>query len=156
MKNAFMVWDDAFTTGELDSVEAYGDRMLHQEAGLAEEGNIDHGIRSTRIAWLAHNRETSALYERIIQMVHRLNSEAYHFEVTGLENIQYTVYRDTEGGYYHWHIDHGPHNPMPGKISLSIQLTDPSQYEGCDLQFMVSNTIGVAPRKRGSRLGDRT
>ena len=38
----------------------------------------------------------------------------------------------------------------PRKLSLSVQLTDPSQYEGCDLQFQVSDKVGVAPRKRGT------
>ncbi len=149
MKNAFMVWDDALTALELDSIEAYGDRMLQQQATLAQ-GDINHDIRSTRVAWLAHSPETSALYERLIQVVRRLNDEIYHFDVTGLENIQYTVYHDTEVGHYHWHIDYGPDNPKPRKISLSIQLTDPSQYEGCDLQFQVSDKIVVAPRRRGA------
>jgi PKHD-type hydroxylase len=150
MKNAFMVWTDFFTAGELNAFEEYGDRMVHEKATLAVKGDHDDDIRITEVAWLEHNRETSGLYERVLQVIRRLNSEIYHFDVTGLENIQYTVYRGTEGGYYHWHIDHGAHNPKPRKISISIQLTDPSHYEGCDLQFQVSNSIGVAPRTRGA------
>jgi PKHD-type hydroxylase len=150
MKNAFMQWDDAFTPGELDAVVEYGDRMVHQKAQLAAKVDNDADVRITRVAWLAPNRETSALYERIVQIVRKLNDEIYRFDVNGLENIQYTVYDGTEGGHYHWHIDHGPHNPKPRKISLSIQLTDPSQYEGCELQFQVSHKIGVAPRTRGT------
>jgi PKHD-type hydroxylase len=150
MKNAFMVWNDVFTAGELDAFEEYGDRMVHQKAQLAVKGDIKDDIRITRVAWLEHSRETSALYERITQVARKLNDEIYRFDVTGLENIQYSVYHGTEGGHYHWHIDYGPHNPKPRKISMSIQLTEPSQYVGCDLQFQVSNTIGVAPRKRGA------
>ena len=145
-----MVWEDVFTAAELDAFEEYGDRMVHKKAELALNGHIEEDIRITQIAWLGHNPESAALYEKIFQIVHKLNNEIYHFEVTGLEDIQYTVYRATVGGHYHWHIDHGPHNPKPRKISLSIQLTDPSQYEGCELQFQVSNKIGVAPKKRGA------
>jgi PKHD-type hydroxylase len=150
VKNAFMAWENAFTSEELDAFEEYGDRMVLRKAELAVKGDQDDDIRITDIAWLEHNRESSALYERIVQVVQKLNSEVYHFDVNGVENIQYTVYRAAPGGYYHWHIDHGPHNPKPRKISLSIQLTDSAQYEGCDLQFQVSNSIGVAPRKRGT------
>jgi PKHD-type hydroxylase len=60
------------------------------------------------------------------------------------------VYDATEGGHYDWHIDYGPDNMKPRKISMSIQLTDPSKYQGCDLQFMLSNEIRVAPRTRGA------
>jgi PKHD-type hydroxylase len=150
MKNAFMVWNDFFTADELNAFEEYGDRMVHEKAALAVKGDNDDDIRITEIAWLEHNRESSGLYERVLQVIRRLNSEIYHFDVTGLENIQYAVYRGSEGGYYHWHIDHVPHNPKPRKISMSIQLTDPSQYQGCELQFQVSNAIGVAPRTRGA------
>ncbi len=150
MKNAIMVWNDFFTASELDAFGEYGDRMVLEKAGLAVKGDRDDDIRITEIAWLEPNRETAALYERVLQMVRRLNGEVYHFDVTGLEKIQYTVYRGLQGGHYHWHIDLGPHNPKPRKISISIQLTEPSQYEGCDLQFQVSNIIGVAPRTRGA------
>lgn len=149
MKNAFMVWEDVFSAAELDAFEEYGDRMVLQKATLAA-GDNDDDIRITQVAWLEHSAESAALYERIGQLVRKLNQEIYRFDVTGLENIQYTVYRAAQGGHYHWHIDHGPHNPKPRKISLSIQLTEPSQYAGCDLQFQVSNKIGVAPRKRGA------
>lgn len=150
MKNAFMVWEDVFSGGELDAFEEYGDRMVHQKAELALKGHLDEDIRITEIAWLEQNPESAALYEKIFQIVRKLNHENYHFDITGLENIQYSVYRAAAGGHYHWHIDHGPHSPKPRKISMSIQLTDPSQYEGCDLQFQVSNKIGAAPRKRGA------
>ena len=150
MKSAFMVWNDLFTTSELDAYEAYGDRMVQHKASLAVTGDKDDEIRITKVAWLEPRPETAALYERLVQVVNKLNSEFYHFDITGLENVQYSVYHGTEGGHYHWHIDHGPHNIKPRKISMSIQLSDPSQYEGCDLQFQVSHKVGMAPRTRGA------
>lgn len=150
MKNAFMVWDNVFSATELDTIEAHGDSMVHQKAELAIKGDINSNIRSTQMAWLQHSQETAALYERMLQVVRKINSEIYQFDVTGLEAIQYTVYHSSEGGHYDWHIDYGPHNPKPRKISFSMQLTDPSHYEGCELQFQVSNTIGTAPKRRGA------
>jgi PKHD-type hydroxylase len=32
----------------------------------------------------------------------------------------------------------------------SFQLTDPARYQGCELQFQVSDNIGVAPRTRSA------
>jgi PKHD-type hydroxylase len=150
MKNAFILWNDAFTPGELDAIETYGDRMVHQKAEIAVRSANDDLIRITRIAWLERNAETAALYARVQEVVSRLNSEIYRFDVTDLEDIQYSVYDGVEGGHYGWHLDHGPHNAKPRKLSMSIQLTDPSKYEGCDLQFQVSDKIGVAPRDRGA------
>ena len=145
-----MVGHDAFAPGELDAIEAYGDRMVHQKAEIAVKSDNDDHVRITRIAWLERNAETALLYERLAQLVAKLNSDIYRFDVTDLEKIQYSIYDGAEGGHYGWHMDHGPHNPKPRKLSMSVQLTDPSQYEGCDLQFQVSDKIGSAPRQRGA------
>ena len=36
------------------------------------------------------------------------------------------------------------------KLSLSVQLTDPERYGGCDLEFQAGNRIETAPRDRGA------
>jgi hypothetical protein len=71
MKNAFMVWNDFFIAGELNAFEEYGDRMVHEKAALAVKGDNDDDIRITEIARLEHNRETSGLYERVLQVIRR-------------------------------------------------------------------------------------
>jgi PKHD-type hydroxylase len=150
MKNPVTVWDDAFSLEELEAIEDYGDRLLLQKATLQAPGRNDDSIRITRVARISPDPDIRPLFDRIAQVVHRLNQENYQFDVRGLENLQYTVYHGAEGGHYTWHVDHGPDNPTPRKISLSIQLTDPAQYEGCDLQFQTSGQISLAPRRRGA------
>ena len=80
----------------------------------------------------------------------RLNTQFYRFALTGLENLQYTVYDGKEGGHYDWHIDYGRNSHKPRKISLSVQLSDPSHYEDCDLQFQIGSGVTTAPRTRGT------
>jgi PKHD-type hydroxylase len=46
-------------------------------------------------------------------------------------------------------VDHGPIR-VQRKLSISVQLSDPSQYDGCELQFQAGNAIETAPRERGS------
>ena len=148
--NRFILWEDVLSTAELDAIERLGDRMIQQTAELALEGEVDRRVRSTRIAWIRHGPETAALYQRITQLVRHLNETIYRFDITGIEALQYTVYHQAEGGHYDWHVDYGPHNPQPRKLSFSLQLTDPAQYEGCDLQFQVGPQIGVGSRARGA------
>jgi PKHD-type hydroxylase len=150
MKNAFIAWTNVFTAAELDAIERAGDAMGQEKAVVAIPTDNDDPLRITQIAWMKRDEQTAILYDRIIAVVQRLNTEVYHFDVTGLEQLQYTVYHGAKGGHYDWHIDYGPHNLKPRKISLTLQLTDPSQYEGCDLQFRVGNKIGTAPRERGT------
>jgi PKHD-type hydroxylase len=150
MKHPVTVWNDVFSPSELQAIEDYGDRLALQKATLQVRGPNDDAIRITRVARIAPGPESKALFDRIAQLVQRLNQDVYRFDVRGLENLQYSVYHGAEGGHYTWHVDYGPDNPTPRKISLSIQLTDPAQYEGCDLQFQMSEQISVAPRRRGA------
>lgn len=150
MKNPVTVLEDAFSPSELEAIESYGDRLTLHKAALQVPGQNDDAIRITRIARIAPAPETRMLFDRVAQVVRRLNEEVYRFDVRGLENLQYTVYHGAEGGHYAWHLDYAPDNPTPRKISLSIQLSDPAQYEGCDLQFQLSDQVAVAPRRRGA------
>lgn len=150
MKSAVNVWDDAFSPGELQAIEDYGDRLLLHKAALQSPGQNDDPIRITRVARIAPGPESKPLFDRIAQVVQRLNQENYQFDVRGLENLQYSVYHATDGGHYTWHVDYAPDNPTPRKISLSIQLTESAAYEGCDLQFQMSGQISTAPRQRGA------
>ena len=76
------------------------------------------------------------------------NNRSYQFDLRGFaEAPQYMVYRDAEGGHFDWHMDIGPMPPR--KLSLTIQLTDAAQYEGCQLQFNTGTAIVSAPKNRG-------
>jgi PKHD-type hydroxylase len=144
--SGFLAWDDILTAAELDAIEQYGDAMVQQKAVVAIPGANDDTVRVTQVAWLEHKAETDAFYRRFSQIVRHLNAEVYRFDITGLENLQYTVYHGREGGHYDWHIDYGPHNPRPRKLSLTVQLSEPSAYEGGELQFKVGPQAGAGPK----------
>lgn len=150
VQGPFIAWEDAIPSAELDAIEQYGDRLLLQKAEIAGKPDDISAVRITRLAWIERNDETAKFYDRLAQIVLQLNTRFYHFALTGLENLQYTIYDGKEGGHYDWHIDFGRHNHLPRKLSLSVQLSDSAQYEGCDLNFQIDSKIEVAPRKRGT------
>jgi PKHD-type hydroxylase len=69
-------------------------------------------------------------------MITEANDELWKFDIHDvLENIQYTEYHATDDGHYDWHQDIGPGNASLRKISLTVQLTEDSAYEGGDLEI---------------------
>ena len=65
------------------------------------------------------------------------------------ENIQFTEYDSAYDGYYDWHIDTGGKELSSNrKLSMSVQLSDPSEYEGGELQ--VVKETNVLKKNRGS------
>jgi len=148
-----VVCENVFTPAELDRIESHGEAMLPQKAALAGEGWAEGGgerVRITRTAAIAASPDTKWLYDRMQAVIRKVNEQVYQFDVRGFsENFQYTVYHGTEGGHYDWHIDWGLKN-VQRKLSLSLQLSDPAGYEGCDLQFQGMRQIETAPRDRGA------
>jgi len=149
----FAVWLNAFTPTELDQIEAYGDRLASSQATVAADKVHDivrDKVRVTRTAWLFPSAETKWIYDRLQRVVRTLNDRVYKFDISGFsEPFQYSIYHASENGHYDWHVDQG-HLKTPRKLSISVQLTDPSRYEGCDLQFHGGKQIEVGVRDRGA------
>jgi PKHD-type hydroxylase len=149
----FAVWIKGFTTEELDAIIATGEKLTHQKATIEDQGELGvaENVRITRTAWITHKPETNWLYEKLWRIGYHLNQSIYRLDLTGLsEQLQYTVYESGEGGHYDWHVDHSTMTPMPRKLSLSLQLSDPAEYEGGALEIRAANSIETAPMERGT------
>ena len=65
----------------------------------------------------------------------KMNEKFYNFDVDKCEIFQYTIYKET-GDHYNWHVDSDQvTDTLLRKISVSVQLSDPSEYEGSDLEI---------------------
>ena len=55
-------------------------------------------------------------------------------EVSDIFDIQYTIYDGEEQGHYDWHFDTfwANNTEYDRKLSITIQLSDPNDYEGGD------------------------
>jgi len=154
LPGALVAWQDLFNNAELDAIAQLGDRLALGKAELsaAEQGYED--IRRTLVAWVERNPETDLLYRRLEDAVLALNARFFRFDLSGLATFQYALYGGPDGGHFDWHKDYGrdPSDPArePRKLTLSLQLSDPSDYEGCELQVRAGNQIDIAPRARGA------
>jgi len=144
-------WKNAFTPKEVDAIVAYGDGLEPMRAEIAgRKDNTDH-MRITRVAWMERKPGIEWLFARLEQMVLQINAQFYNYDLFGLvESFQYTVYEGAEGGHYGWHVDVGEKNYEPRKISLSLQLSDPSGYEGGDLILQAGDGELRAEKSRGA------
>lgn len=136
-----------FSDAELDAIEQSGDRMALITAPMGG-GRQDNSKRITKVAGFEHTEENKWIYERIARAVGLLNQN-YRFNLTTFREVfQFMVYRDVEGGHFNWHIDQGP--TVTRKLSLTLQLTDPARYQGCELQFNNGADVWSAPKERGT------
>jgi PKHD-type hydroxylase len=132
----------------VDAIIELGEAGLPQAATLTR-GYEDQTTRKTTISWLkTDNPAITPYFLALANDALKVNQEKWRFDLWGfIDSLQYTVYH--EGDEFGWHIDCGPKLP-PRKLSVSVQLSDPADYDGGDLQLRVSDTVETAPRARGT------
>ena len=158
MKGGTVAWHGLFSAAELDRLEHYCDGLALEQARVTGDGY--HSIRTTRVAWVERNSQTTeALYRKMEEVVLRLNAEHFRSDLSGLAPLQYALYSQSDAGFFDWHIDYGRDNADPAqeprKITLSLQLSDAGSYDGCDLEVRAAHLIDVAPRQRGTLVAFR-
>lgn len=154
LSGALVSWPGLFTMAELDAITRYGDSLALASAELSVGGAAYDSIRKTLVAWVNRNPQTEFFHRRLEEAVLALNARYFRFDLSGLADFQYAVYGGPEGGHFDWHKDYGrdPSDPgrEPRKLTLSLQLSDPADYDGCELQVRAGHKIDIAPRERGA------
>jgi PKHD-type hydroxylase len=153
--HGFVTWINGFSNEDIDRITKYGDSLIKEKAsigGFSVNENYSH-LRESQVSWFELNAETNWLYERLAYILRQLNGQFYRYDITGFsENFQYTVYDGNSKGHYSWHVDEA--NGMnidssPRKLSMVIQLSDPLDYEGGNLELMRSSDIETVEKSKG-------
>jgi PKHD-type hydroxylase len=137
---------------------------------------LDEDIRKSKNTWIPTTHWITGWLWHYVQAANR-NNFLYDISFIESESMQYARYG--VGEYYHWHSDtsipvqYKPQiqisatesttddnylreraaikNELVRKISFSLQLSDPDDYEGGNIQFIdESNQNYIAPRQKGS------
>jgi len=105
------------------------------------------GYRSVSLQPLG-NIEDQWPVEAIINAISDINEKFYRFDLSGMLFDQDTPsilkYEGARKDHYNWHIDlSGGYTTR--KLTFTLQLSDPSEYEGGDLEFAPPNIVGLGP-----------
>lgn len=132
----FAWWEGAFTDQELNWLQQKA-REANQKAqvGGGGVGGVNPDIRRSALNWMPNTPDTTWVFEKLAHAVSSLNAQYFRFDLTGFgEPIQLTHYDSSEHGMYGWHVDFGKTGPSR-KLSVVMQLSDPSEYEGGNLEL---------------------
>jgi len=136
---------------------------------------VDKVIRNSKNAWIPTSHWIGGW---LWYYIDKVNRENFCYDLTEIDggNIQYTQYG--EGQFYNWHIDAGvdtcykpqsipcggynaqgftlpdkvvADNEKVRKLSFSLQLSDPTDYTGGEVQFLDnSGNNFFAPKQKGT------
>lgn len=152
-----------FSPVECDVIVRAGER---QQLGFATIGNGDDGpgvvslgyrcVRSCGLRPQTGGDDLEWVFDRIAARVAAANAAYFRFDLTGLgEEIQFLKYETNaaaEPGHYHWHQDFGGGISSNRKLSLVVQLSDVTDYDGCRLQLMNERVWEVPYTAKGNAI----
>lgn len=141
---------DAFSSEEYKSLDILQKSYDFQTAVTGKNSDSsDTKMRKSQIKWLHHSENSDWLYNKIEAMIVEAN-QIWGFDLHSIrDSIQYTEYYEG-GGHYDWHMDVGPF-PMNGrKISITIQLSSPDEYEGGNFEIRTTNGIQTCVKEKGT------
>lgn len=144
------VWlDNQFTNDELNILQSQAKNSTGVAIVGASEGEYNANIRRSKVTWLSFDNNTDWLFQRLGNIVSRINAEHYKFDLTGFgESIQLTHYDQSDNGMYGWHQDYNG-GSISRKLSVVLQLSDPSEYEGGNLQLLTHGEPTTVEKRRG-------
>jgi PKHD-type hydroxylase len=143
-------WEGAFNDEQLNWLQQKAkEATTDAQVGSSIGGVVDANIRRSELNWLEKTEETAWVFDGLGHVVSNLNSSYFGFDLMGFaESLQLTNYHEDKRGMYGWHQDFGKTGPCR-KLSLVMQLSDPSEYEGGTLEIMTSGSPQVVEKKRG-------
>ncbi len=145
--------DNVFSSGEIRQIIELGKEQNLKEAKIGgesdESGDLDNSTRDSKISWIKPGENSSWLFAKMTDLIGSMNNQYFNFDLSGLvEGFQFTEY-NSPAGHYDYHMDR-----MSGvkirKLSLTMQLSDPEDYEGGDLEFLCGGKPESASREKGA------
>ena len=99
--------------------------------GNGTQGSVDTHTRRSDVVWIHPTPEHQDLFQHLASLFQHVNEKHYGFNLDGMEALQYTIYNANVAGEYKMHIDMARvGNNMVRKLSMSMLLSDPSEFEG--------------------------
>ena len=137
--NNWYVVEPVFENKMVDFIHSIASNTPEERATeMDKEGNVmeeNLDSRSSSVCWI----NDVQVHEVLMEAIEKVNDNIWQYNITGIESLQYTIYREDKNQHYSWHIDpiyHKDLNTPCRKVSCSVLLSDPEEFEGGEFEFM--------------------
>lgn len=155
MNAQWQMWQRGVSPDTCDKIIQECEKLQPMEGeigGVGTGGALVSDVRRSQVRWAGHIKW---IHDLVWSYASHANRQAFGFDLSLLEDIQYTEYDGSQQGYYNWHEDTfwGGPTCFDRKLSVVIQLSNPEEYEGG--KFLLENIENPAEdelKQRGSVL----
>jgi PKHD-type hydroxylase len=153
-KNLFWFFKKAIPTSQVNKIIKICEKEKLDKANVHHNGKdiIENKTRDCDIRWTNDNK----IYDIINPYINTANKNAeWNYQIDWNETCQYTVYNKSQ--FYGYHVDsfQSPYTKHPNpnylgkirKLSMTLQLSNKSDYTGGDFYFKYLTKDGVVEQK---------
>ena len=145
----WMFAENYFTNDECKKIIKYGNSLKKENAETTDEKyNKENNIRKGKVAWINYNENSAWIFDKLSHAIKILNEKCFKFDIYGIESLQFAEY-NAPNDHFKEHIDRHIGTPVL-KLSLSIQLSDPQDYEGGELELIFVDEAIKMPKAQGT------
>ena len=107
-----------------------------EEATVIDFEN-DGNLRKTSVNFISD--KNNKINELAWNFLREANEKQFHYDLKYFQPIQFAEY--SLGAFYNWHQDQGGPDSSNEirKLSLTLVLSDPNSFKGCNLEFYSGN-----------------
>lgn len=138
-------WRGELSDSLCDAIIEEAGHFELKEAGIGGKNEKDLSYRQGLVSWIPEDH----WIEQIVRnYVIKANSYAkWNFIINDKEQVQFGMYG--AGAYYKWHRDCNIHDIKYRKLSVTVQLSDPKDYEGGEFQIKDFWNHHILPAEEG-------
>ena len=148
-----------FTDADCNAVVASAIDSEWREGGVGGYGEDKAApsavgkARSCLEQYLPVDQRSGAPLNKISLEISTVNSNGWRFDLAGFvaDDMPYVMrYPESMQGHNDWHMDMGRAYAASRKLGFTIQLTNPDDYEGGDLEFYNVEIGAKSMRQKGT------
>jgi PKHD-type hydroxylase len=151
----YVSWDNIFNNEEIKDIVKYCDSIKPDAANIINP-TTNSVIRKANIKVHTYSEDTRWMFEGFRNAIELINKEFFRFELIGFETFEYTVFLGKDSKYdFHMDMvlgDVSPRDQLTRKLSFNYILSDPSEYQGGNLEFKVAEDVVISAEQKKGRL----
>ena len=138
-KAPYWFWEGELNDSLCDAIIQEGNNHIIEQATVDVARNVNTTLRNSLVSWIPKTSWVEGLVQQYVQRANELAE--WNFIVRGREDIQFGTY--PKDAFYSWHRDCDVTSKLYRKLSVTVQLTNPLEYEGGDFQIKNFNQQSI-------------